>query len=862
VVGTLADARLITTSKGTAEIAHEALISEWPRLREWLEASRADLHDQRALGRAAREWSSADRDPSFLLRGTRLDHFAEWAPTAGLALSSDEQDYLAASMADRDARRTAQAREQADRERLRRRILQGLAVGFLIALILTTLALWQWNVATKAQTAAENAQTVAEHEARNAVIRELSAAALNNLAIDPELSVLLALEAVAQTREIDGTVTAEAEQALHQAVQASHVQLSIPADGSLGPASFSPDGSKIAAPADDGIIKLWDAVTGEELLSLPLESYRLIFRLFFNPNGTQLAAVSWREQGGLVDITIWDLATGQEHLHFEKKFNLSPPPLAFSQDGSRFVIGEDNYIGIYSTVSGELLHNLTSRIPFTEFAFSPDGTRLAAAGRGTYPTTQVWDLETKNISLSLKGHNGYIRGLIFSPDGALLATNGRDRQVIIWDARTGQQLRIFTGAKGYNNLHLDFGRKTGFSSDGKRLAMLNTQGQIVIWNLETGAEAYRFTCVPFPVDIHFNPDFSRVIATGPAGPPKICETSPDHEAFVTTKHLDEIWGVAFNPQGTLLVTGGQEKTGGQQRDDLLVWDLSGLSDGRAVGDQPYRSLPGQSPAAFSPDGTRIFAANLGGEPQEWELESGEELRYWEGGFIQSISYSPDEMILLTGDDNGNATMYDLEAGRWLYTLKASPTAVTAARFSPDGERFAIAGVNTPIKLWDTDTADELLTLEVGQNNWDIAFSPDGEYLAAGTADGQVLIWDAHTGGEPVVQGSGDFGQIMGIAYTPDGKRLVTGGFSGQVGVWDAENGQRYFTLASLPNAVLDVDISDDGRYLATGSEDGTVRVFLLDIDELIALAQIRVTRGFTQEECQQYLHMGICPERP
>ena len=124
-----------------------------------------------------------------------------------------------------------------------------------------------------------------------------------------------------------------------------------------------------------------------------------------------------------------------------------------------------------------------------------------------------------------------------------------------------------------------------------------------------------------------------------------------------------------------------------------------------------------------------------------------------------------------------------------------------------------------------------------------------------------MIWDSNAGGEPLPIDSGEFDQIITIAYTPDGKHLITGGFSGHVRVWDAENGQRSFILASLPNAVLDVAISDDGRYLATGSEDGIVRVFLLDLNELIDLAKTRVTRDFTQEECQQYLHLDSCPDR-
>ena len=142
----------------------------------------------------------------------------------------------------------------------------------------------------------------------------------------------------------------------------------------------------------------------------------------------------------------------------------------------------------------------------------------------------------------------------------------------------------------------------------------------------------------------------------------------------------------------------------------------------------------------------------------------------------------------------------------------------------------------------------------------VSYSPDGSHLASGSRDGQVLLWDSYTGKSIPSPRGGDFEWINGIAYTPDSARIITGGDSGLVGVWNAETGGRLFSLASLPNAVLGIAISQDGRYLATGSIDGMVRVFLLDVDELITLAKTRVTRGFTQAECQQYLHLETCPE--
>jgi hypothetical protein len=98
----------------TVEVAHEALLREWPRLRKWLNESRIDIRNQQAIGNAAAEWLAADRDPSFLLRGTRLSRYADWMQGAGLTLTNEEQEFLNASLLEQEAR---QAEKEAARQR-------------------------------------------------------------------------------------------------------------------------------------------------------------------------------------------------------------------------------------------------------------------------------------------------------------------------------------------------------------------------------------------------------------------------------------------------------------------------------------------------------------------------------------------------------------------------------------------------------------------------------------------------------------------------------------------------------------------------------------------------------------------------
>ncbi|HYT78087.1 MAG TPA: protein kinase [Actinomycetota bacterium] len=239
----------------TVEVAHEALLREWGRLRGWIEAVREDLRAHRRLSAAAREWVESSRDAGFLLRGGHLARFEAWAATSGLALTGEERDYLQTSLERRDVEREEeQSRTAKERELERRSLvrLRGLVALFAVLAVvasgLTALALSQ--------------RGRAEREARIAQARELAAAAVANLDVDPERSILLALEAVDATRQHDGTVLRQAEEALHRAVRTSRVVYSVPHGGyGLG---VSADGALFVtggSDQDDNTATLWDLET-------------------------------------------------------------------------------------------------------------------------------------------------------------------------------------------------------------------------------------------------------------------------------------------------------------------------------------------------------------------------------------------------------------------------------------------------------------------------------------------------------------------------------------------------------------------------------------------------------------------------
>jgi DNA-binding SARP family transcriptional activator/ABC-type glycerol-3-phosphate transport system substrate-binding protein len=208
----------------TVEVAHEALLREWPRLRGWVESARDELRLRRSLEAAMREWEQAGRDPDYLLTGNRLELVVSWQDESTIELTHDEAEFVRSSVERHDHEAaTEQARQQHEIELERRsvrrlRILVGvLAVAALMATALTVFALDQGREATQARDEA----LVAAQLTR---VRELTATAVANRYVDPQLSLLLTLHAANIDRLTGQPIAADTIAAMHWALQAAGIQ--------------------------------------------------------------------------------------------------------------------------------------------------------------------------------------------------------------------------------------------------------------------------------------------------------------------------------------------------------------------------------------------------------------------------------------------------------------------------------------------------------------------------------------------------------------------------------------------------------------------------------------------------------------
>jgi len=779
------------TGASTVDIAHEALLVEWSRLHEWIDAAREDVRMHRRLTVRAGEWAESAHDPSFLVRGTELARFETWAGESGLAQTELERAFLRASLEERE---TALAEEEF--RRLKQLAFERRAVNRLRALVVV-LALAA-AVAAGLTVYAFDQSNRSLHETRVATARQLAAASVANLNVDPELSILLARQAVEEAR-VNGSPLPEAVEALHRAIAASRIVLTIrtPATAAL---AVSPDGSRLATAGSTGAAgfdlvyghvgqfrprgagsndaattaTVWNARTGKPLLTLA-RATSPIHDLAYSPDGTRI--VTGSEDG---TATVWDARTGK------RLFTLPDAGtgggflgVAFSPDGTRLATADGlGRVRIWALSNRRLVRTIRAGQPLCEVAWSTDGKLVGAGQCGAFdfasPASRVWDVRSGRLVLQTRGlAAGYV--LRFAPDGRHVVTSTLGGSAEIWSLRSRTLVTILTGHSGQVF-------PVAYSSDGRLVATGGTDGTARIWDARNGKEL--------------------LVLRGPNA---------------------TVDAVAFTPDNRRLVTASEDHT-------VRVWDITpgGSRDWLTIA----ADRGGVASLAYSRDGTRLLTTGAcDGKEKLWNASSG-------------------TLVLAT-------TMPDREGCVEQSTGQRVDANVAAT--SPDGKVAAQATPNGTVQLLDSTSGKLLRMLPAGhQGVQAVAFDPSGKRVATGNWDGTAVLWDVASG-RALQTFTGHNGIVETVAFSPDGTTLATGGEDATAKLWDLKTGQRLLTLTGHTLALTAVAFSPDGSRLATASEDGTVRIYVLPFDELLSVARARLTRTWSSAECRQYLPGGRCP---
>ncbi len=850
VINCFVSARLLTAEEETVEISHEALLSAWDRLREWIEGDVEGIRLRRQIGEAARMWDDSDRDAAALLRGGRLELARVWFENRDPAdLTSLETSFLQASAAQDEAEK------QASRRRLRR--FQGLSAAAaalaIAAAVLVNLAVGARNDATEARDTAQSRQiAIQAAELRNVDSSLASQLALLAFQIAPTQqarSALLDSSALPSSTRILGrpgpTAVALSPAGTILAVTGAgdaSVRLFTLGDGALGETgllqvpgveadlysvTFSPDGALVATAGTDGLVRLWSVKdpSNPKLLGEPLAGFEgSAWSAEFSPDGATLATA-----GEAALIYRWDV-NKPEH----------PAPLAPLEGAG----------GITQT-----------------FVFSPDGS-LAAAG-GTDGVVRLWSMAADGPRLVHElptGTGTTVTSLAFSPDARILAAGSKDKLIRLWRLDRAGPAAVEPPLGGFGSWVND----VAFSQDGNVLAGGGSDNSIRFWSVDgwQPLEAELSTSSPV-TQLAFRPGGTDLVSVASDGTARLWAWP----GAVILGATDNVFGLSYSADGSRLAVLSNKSA------VVGIWDTSDRLHPNRLGrvQIPTELQTVGGTGALSPDG-KLLATGMTAPPgttdyavQVWDVNDPARpihQRTLTGptALIEGILFSPDGRFLAAGGDDATIRLWDLtdaSIATPAVTLEGASGLILGMDFSPDGRLLAAAVADKSVWLWDVSNRlnPKLLEQIKGFDNYaySVAFSPDGSILAAGSADKTVRLWDVKNPSKPKplagpLSGPGNY--VFSVAFSPTEPVLSAAVTDGTVWQWNVENPSQPEPLTTLNAAattqVFAVRYSPDGRELL-GSDGKAVRLWEPDPARASRLVCSTAGDGITRKEWKQYV---------
>jgi WD40 repeat protein/transcriptional regulator with XRE-family HTH domain len=882
VIDTFGRHRLLTfdrdpaTRGPTVEVAHEALIREWGRLRGWLEEDREFLLWGQRLRAALHQWEASQEDEGALLRGAPLAEAENWLNQRQTDLSQTERAFIQAGLelrerraAEREAQRqreleAAQKLAEAEKQRaeeqaraagrLRRRALL-LAGVSLIAIVLAVAAVF-------ARATARQERDNAQREA--AVNHSLVLAANAQQAHDTgevDLALALALEAISIDQppsEARRTLSAIALGPGTRAVFKGH-------SNAVMDVAFGPDGKTALSGSCgeldsdhvcvQGELILWD-LEAETELRRPEGHTGWVNSLAFSPDTGGKTALSGSSDGTLI---LWDFETGEMIRRFEGHGG-GVNGVTFSPDGQTALSGsDDTTLILWNVDTGRKIRHFEGHAGgVNTIAFSPDGQTVLSGSDDT--TLILWDVATAEAIRRFEGHTDGVTDVVFNLDGRTMLSASDDNTLRLWALETGEEIRQQFFGSGVENLVI--------SPDG-RTAMFGAHNDVRLWDIEQWRETGHLYGHSDEIEaVAISPDGRLTLSASADGTLRLW--SPTGQAEF--RH--------FETDGTPLVAVDVDSSGrylltGDFAGDVVLWDvLEGKPIRRFEGDG-FPIHPGA--VAFSPDGKYVLVGAgdaFGGSGAKslvlWDIETGEEIHRFEGHkeILRSVAFGPDGRSALAGSQGidgsleGDLILWDLETGEQIRRFDTKED-ITSIVFSADSSRaLSSSAYFANLILWDVATGREIRRFE-GHTNvvLAVAYGPDETTALSASGDGSLILWDVETG-EPIRRYLGHDSAVWGLDVSPDGRFAISGSDGATVILWDFETGEELRRFSGHTAMVLDVVFSPDVQTAFSVSFDGAlIQWHIADqpLDELIEWTQAhRYIRDLTCDERGQYRVEPLC----
>jgi DNA-binding SARP family transcriptional activator/WD40 repeat protein/energy-coupling factor transporter ATP-binding protein EcfA2 len=887
VITLLVDARLVTTDDGVVELAHEALVREWPRLKGWLEEDREGQRILRHLAGTADAWDSMGRPESELYRGVRLAQVTDWRERAAPDLTVVERDFLAASQGQVDAELRA-ARQRASHEaaarRRTRRLAAVLAAVLAVALVAAGLATaFQRDASERADEADANRLSALSRSVGSLDLSLLLAVAAVEVADTPDtrdglLEALVEHRRALQVVQVGGHPTGSALGAHGEMLYLSSLDRTVSwRVGSDEPATrFGgwDDWFISASPTRDMVGMVGHEGNGEP------------FAAAFDSQGAQLTKMSLDDLG--VDYLRVTAFTGDGSAMLVD---------ALTEDGRGLrgnVVEVDlNTERVIRSVSGLLVSD-----GWPEGQFADDGSGIAYWNHDNPREAMLLDL-TSGRSTMLRTIPRPAASAGFQPVPAGVVQRWDDGGLTLYDksGRVAQQI----------DAHQDTVRDVEVAADGTWAATVDDAGTVMLWDIDgsNGRWASRESLPGHsgPVtSVEATPDGGTLLTGSEDGTVIVWDTTAEAGFGAPIQGLGERWisnrPVTVQPGRLVVAPTREAPTGGGVRaafqdEGTVEAAFVDPTTGRVVDRVPVGQAPGSffgSSVSLSPDrslvavtsahvtvvidvATRNVVSRIAlptyddrpNEPvwgTEWSADGSRLLLGADGGA------SPTDGAIVVVDPMTGAVLERVDAGYAPQVMELSPDGQTLAAAS------ALEGSPTDspptVRLHDARTLEQQRTLDLGDagHSFDLSYSPDGRRLAVGGAHGMLTVFDTDTG-RPLRPAVRVHDQFVGqVEWLPDGRTVVTTSPDGRASLYDVERG--LVRTSGLPGSdsgtqgyTYLLSMGADHLTVITGGERG--RRYPMGLSRWLDYACTVAGRDLTRDEWASYLpgreYRPICTER-
>ena len=621
--------------------------------------------------------------------------------------------------------------------------------------------------------------------------------------------------------------------------------------GSINGISVSPDNTQIAVASATGIW-LYDAHTGEEL-TLFNDHITPTAKVTFSPDGTLLATGSGNR------IIIWDRGTGTLIRSFKREKAVIYT-LKITDDNRTLICEGYGSIELWNISTGEkkefrakssegfnarLGHILGQRVTALDLHMNKNTNESILAVGNEKGEIRLEDASTGRLIKKLRGRTGrddYVFQLAFSPDGKLLVSNTHEKPLHLWDVTSGKLIKTLTQDPRLTSI-------LEFSNDGKTLACQTSSEKVELWDVATQTQRAVLDEIKA---LAFSPDSKTVAGANREGEIKVWDPNTgDEMSSFNTIHIQSLGQLAYSSDTNTLVS-GHGKT-------IRIWDTFNYTQ------LSTRLNTDIHPAAlvFSPKDKTVTSAarftyfkmkkglgaageNLSSKLSVWNThtsdklselpvesrrgkgpEPGRRFDTYSSGSNGVVAFSKNGYMLAAVLNEDRATEhYRFTIHLWAIPfekshaiLKGHTARIYAIVLTPDGKTLASGSADETIRIWDTSTGNQLLSLP-SEKTRTLAISVDGKILASSNTE-NIKLWDISTGTQLKTLKVEDE-SVTKLAISPDGKMLASGNHDGKIRLWDITTGNQLNVFKGHFDNVNALSFSSDGKTLASGSYDGAI----------------------------------------